>query len=332
MITIIFKLIVSLILLILFAEFLKRIDAFIRGKGFFRKKRFISPWFTTYEAPPPEEKNEMLYFKRGKVVSRVVPENTIRIICLGDSTTINYGTKLHYPTLLESKLNEHYKNLNFEVLNAGGDAYSTAHTLVNLALRLIYLKPDCIIVYQNINDITANYFSPPLKTDYANKYLNNLFLAPEYKIGIQRYLIPSRLLTLLMMKLNNKVFEHNAIKLRDKIDLSVGKEVFRTNLNNIITIAQENRIKVILATQAACFEKRSSRFAFIKRDDFCAYNSIIKQLAEEKKVIVADCFASFKEEAKYFSDTVHYTEEGIEKLSSVFFELFSEIYQDKKIN
>ena len=318
-------------LLFLIAEFLKRVVLFSRGRGFFRPKRFISPWFTAYDAPVPHERNGLLCFKRGQIARKLTDKNTIRIICLGDSTTINVPTVNHYPKLLQDKLNNFYKNVRFEVLNAGADAFTTAHSLVNLALKLRYFSPDCIIVCHNITDLSSVYFLPSLETDYANKYMDNLFLAAECKTGIQRLLLPSRLLSSALMKWNEAMFERKAKSMDiGREDIKLGGEIFETNLKNIVKIAETDGIKVILGAQPGCFRKKTAKFSYIKEKDFREYNKAVQKVAAEQNAVFADCFSGLGQQPEYFVDLVHNTESGVEKVSEVYFETIKRIYSDVK--
>jgi len=322
-------------LVVLFVAFIvlevgTRIILALNGRGFFRDRRFRSPWFTVYDAPAPLENGDFLYFKRGQKTTRITPADTIRIICLGGSTTVNAANKNHYPQVLQDKLNNIYKHVKFEVLNAGGDAFSSEHSFVNLSLRLLYYRPDCIIVYHNINDLSANYFPPSIKTDYANKYVNNLFLAPECKIGMLRYLYNSRLISYFLMRLNNLAFERHAAKLHNP-EVSKGGEIFRNNLINILEVAKAHDIKVIFGVQAACF-KKGEEYIYIKKEDFLEYNNIVRQVAREYNADLVDCFKSLAEKEGYFSDLVHYTASGIEKVSDAFLSEIRKIYPDSPKN
>ncbi len=68
-------------------------------------------------------------------------QNTIRIICLGDSVT--FGWKLpentSYPEILQKKLNEQYNSygINFQAINASVPGYSTNQELAWLKRDLI---------------------------------------------------------------------------------------------------------------------------------------------------------------------------------------------------
>ncbi len=61
------------------------------GGSFFRENRFISPWFTSYDAPPPHfDDSGNAYFRHRTVpVSQTKSEALVRIVAVGGSTTAN---------------------------------------------------------------------------------------------------------------------------------------------------------------------------------------------------------------------------------------------------
>ncbi len=92
---------------------------------------------------------------RGGPVLDPKPDDVLRILCLGGSTTFGTGCKADssaYPALLETMLAARYPGQRFEVLNAGTPGYRSAESLMNLE-RLADLEPDIVIVYHGINDI-----------------------------------------------------------------------------------------------------------------------------------------------------------------------------------
>ncbi|RJP28987.1 MAG: hypothetical protein C4533_04115 [Candidatus Omnitrophota bacterium] len=298
---------------------------FSQGKGFFRERRFVSPWFTVYDPPLPLEKDGIGYFRRGKPAARTPAPGVIRIICLGGSTTANVSTKIDYPQLLENKLNSNTKGIKFEVLNAAADAFSSAHSLVNFELRLIYYHPAYIIVYHNINDLSANYFGKKITSDYANKYMNNLFLAPECKIGFYRVLFKSKLISYILASISYSLFDKQMQSKAEDVDIVYGKDIFRNNLMNIVAVARQNGIIPILASQAACFGKNN--FSYINKNDFIEYNAVIKDVASKTGCIYVDSFSALNENPEYFIDLVHYSESGVEKLADVFYDNLCAIFK-----
>jgi len=94
---------------------------------------------------------------RGTAVSFEKPSNTIRIACLGGSTTYSDGatTDGHtYPARMERLLHEHYGDGSFriEVLNAGVQACVSLESLIHFETQLLDLSPDIAIFHHGTND------------------------------------------------------------------------------------------------------------------------------------------------------------------------------------
>lgn len=93
---------------------------------------------------------------RGREISRAKPPGTIRIACLGASTT--YCAEVPsddatWPAQLERVLQERYPRARFEVVNAGIPGCRAEHTRVQLERRVLPLEPDLVIEYEGYNDL-----------------------------------------------------------------------------------------------------------------------------------------------------------------------------------
>ncbi len=116
---------------------------FVNGRSFFRQNTFISPWITTFDYPPPQiERDGNPYFRHRTVPTSVQKlDGTFRIIAVGGSTTANEKafmmSGVDYPLALEKKLSDAISGITIEVLNAGGNAYSTAQSLINIESRFV---------------------------------------------------------------------------------------------------------------------------------------------------------------------------------------------------
>ncbi|MBT3408360.1 SGNH/GDSL hydrolase family protein [archaeon] len=89
---------------------------------------------------------------RDREYDKKKPENTYRIIGLGDSVTFgaNIDENETFLNILEEKLN-YQSDKNFEVINAGVSAYNIIQYYISLKNKLMVYDPDLVILnfYQN---------------------------------------------------------------------------------------------------------------------------------------------------------------------------------------
>ncbi len=289
-----------------------------KGRSFFRPNTFISCWITTYDYPPPMVSSDgELYFRhRSTPTAYNKPENTMRIIAVGGSTTVNAGAfeaaGIDYSMALERRLKSGYQEVDFEVLNAGGDAFSTAHSLINIQFRLAEMSPDVILLMHNINDSTVNYFLDGATPDYSNKYLQSYFLNPNLQgtLSFTGFLTQSRFLSRfgLPQILANKLGD-----IRPENDFQYGLRLFRRNLVTIASVCRLHGIELVLLTQPSSMQEHQ----FVSMDAFLAYNNEIEEVATEHGVRFIDMFSKMGHDGEYFTDEVHYTPLGVERFADI---------------
>src|SRR5262245_59610472 len=96
---------------------------------------------------------------RGDELTREKPRGTVRIACLGASTTFcaevshNHRT---WPHRLQEKLAEAYPGVRFEVINAAVGGYTATENVRNLTHRVLPLDPDLAIYYEANNEIVKD--------------------------------------------------------------------------------------------------------------------------------------------------------------------------------
>jgi hypothetical protein len=235
---------------------------------------------------------------------------------VGGSTTKNEDAFLlngiDYATALERKLREDIPGLEFEVLNAGSDAYSTAHSLVNIEFRLVEFSPDFILLMHNINDSTVNYFLNGATWDYSNKYLQSYFLNPSLQgtRSVTGFLTQSRFLARfgLPQMLANKGGDINPGN-----DIAEGMRLFERNILAINAICKMNGIELVLMSQATSGEPHQ----FVSQEVFSAYNRLIEVIAAENEIEYIDLASEMGHDKELFLDQVHYTPEGIGRLAGI---------------
>ena len=282
-----------------------------QGLGFWDDPReFTSPFFTTYEEPRPLIGREGFWFHNG-FVPREKPPGEIRVVCLGGSTTVNRREGVSYAQLLEPRLAAHAPGHAVRVLNAGGDGYSTAHVLVDFALRAIEARPDVITVYENINDLSAVRFGDQLAPDYGNKYLSDFYLGMRHRSGFVAALTRvSRLARAVVFRVTSLRFPE--VEQRDSIDWREARALYVRNLRSVVGIARAHGIRVVLATQPARADVRET-------EGFLAFGEAVRELARELDVPLVDVERAVRDERCFLPDAIHYTREGVEAVAEAFY-------------
>jgi lysophospholipase L1-like esterase len=122
---------------------------------------------------------------RGPDVSLEKPPGTLRVLCLGGSTT--YDTNSDGETWeddLQSRLADAYPGQKIEVLNFGMNAASMPFHVTQFALLGVNFKPDLVIVYAGHNDLWSGLGLKGFRPDYSHR----LGHWDDSKRSIQHYL------------------------------------------------------------------------------------------------------------------------------------------------
>lgn len=277
------------------------------GRGFWsRPNAFESAFFTTYDWPAPLIRGEYGTFRDGVTVPRAKPQGELRVICIGGSTTVNDDNPegVVQTRLLEERLRTRIPSHDVRVLNAGGDGFSSAHSLVNFSLRLLDFQPDVVVVLDHVNDMTALDYGDDFQPDYSNKYLSESFLAYEHRLGIGGTLLRlSRGLQLVRWRLSllQNVVESSP-RNGYRHDPQRGRQIFRRNLDSMAALARQHGVRIILLTMG-------------HRDDeqglFASYNEEIRRAGQANQVAVVDLARVMSGHADLFVDAVHMSARGV---------------------
>lgn len=327
-------------------ELALRISDTYSGKGFFSTHRNIlknnKPQlpFRTFGFDLYNTVDDVRYIssRRGELYPVEKPTGTFRIVAFGGSTTAQMIGEWHYPKILESTLKEKL-NKNIEVINVGNEAYSTAHALILLELDVLSWNPDLVILSENNNDLVAMYW-PNFTFDYSNKY-GTIYYLPDHR---SRF-IPSnvffqhfQLWWVLKEKIAKVVYGSDSGVTSYEIHReSMGSEpnplaakVFERNLKSFVSLAKANDVKVILGTQPISnseelfkkfvqYESYSRVIKYPLHEEFLshhrAFNKIIEKVAKEENVSLADNAKLMSGDDKYFTDYIHYSAAGLERLA-----------------
>jgi lysophospholipase L1-like esterase len=129
---------------------------------------------------------------RGDEISRCKPPGTLRIVCIGDSTTFGVWREsqlsmrftVNYPAALQRRLRA-AGDERVEVVNAGVLGYTTAEALALYMSRILALDPDVITVRLGNNDHTllGSPEIPPLAGEREYEIMR-LLPAPAYRLDL----------------------------------------------------------------------------------------------------------------------------------------------------
>jgi lysophospholipase L1-like esterase len=96
---------------------------------------------------------------RGKEVEREKREGVFRIIVVGGSAAMGYGStddEHAFSQILERLLNAESARMKFEVINAGLAAGISMQEFVVISTELLDLKPDMVIIFDGFNDVVGS--------------------------------------------------------------------------------------------------------------------------------------------------------------------------------
>ena len=259
------------------------------------------------------------------------PQGTLRIACLGASTT--YGHQLDaaqaWPAQLARLLRE--DGIDVEVINGGVPGWVSLETLVSFEERALPRRPDLVIVYQGRNELFPQAYNG-YRDDYSH------FRDPDWDFaGTNRFhkaVFRLSHLALLVCtykghrlkwesRLENPIYGCNlksniptpAEAIRN-LDDPARTEAYRSNVTRLVQSARAAGVDVLLCTMAFRAEKfatgmlpeDSSMHPALARQ-VAENNAVVREVGERLGVPVAET-AVMDESEEWFRDDCHMTPEG----------------------
>ena len=205
-------------------------------------------------------------------------EGTIRVACLGGSTTAG-----KWPGTLESVLNGQGAGRRFEVLDFGQNGYSSVHVLITFILSVLDHSPDYVILHTGWNDTTIRGKGSNVKTDFSNVF--RTFEVPPIR---DKWLIRT---SVIYRHFHFALHQVPAwANIRNALDVVSDKVVtfddlqelkpFRRNVEKIVDMAKARGIKVVVTTQPRSTDSSINLFIESKHLDQC--NDVMREIHQEK--------------------------------------------------
>ncbi len=266
---------------------------------------------------------------RGEEFEINKPTGTYRIVTLGGSTTYTENVRSYkdsYPFQLEIALKEKYNHSNVEVINAGVGGYDSWENLINFQFRVLDLEPDLIIVYLAGNDVHSRLVNPkyyrgdnsgrrkPWEDSRGPLFFNSCLMkliftkltGKSMVPGLGQFVTAKTAVPAIQNTEYSKILDGTPAE-----TLKKNKPVyFERNMRNIIAIANEHNISVMLVSWSHSdeFDDYSSTPHY--KSAYKAHNKLIKRIAKEKRVYFYDFVNDMPSNKKYWSDGRHVNERG----------------------
>ncbi len=103
--------------------------------------------------------------------------NTVRIVCLGGSTTAGFPfeVNINFPVFLKCALQQRFPQKKWEVINLGVSAVNS-HGVRHLAPEVLKLKPDLVLLYMGHNEFYGVFGPASARGGISNPALVQWFL------------------------------------------------------------------------------------------------------------------------------------------------------------
>jgi len=252
---------------------------------------------------------------RGDEFTIEKPPNTIRIVCLGASTTFSSEAASNaatWPSLLQQHLQQDFPDVNVEVINAAVSGYVAADNLKNLKHRVLPLDPDLVIYYELNNQIVSD----------TQELARERGLLPPPHPAMVRAIVDHSLLANLVDK-NLKIYSRgrSTEERIDSIPLSLPTR-FLGQLEEMRRMLAERQVPLVLSTFLVKYRRDQDRATQIANADVAfyympwmsidgmlhamdVYNQAILDFAKDKQLDVIDDRDAVPADAAHFVDCMH---------------------------
>jgi lysophospholipase L1-like esterase len=269
---------------------------------------------------------------RGKEFDRAKPKRTVRIACLGASTTFCAEVtddEAAWPARLQALLQERYPDVNIEVINAGIPGCVIADSIKNLTCRVLPLNPDLVIFYEANNDMALD--TRALAGQRGLLEEGQSFRSPFSKLLAEHslfYDLATKNLAVLFSRSDSKSEKLSELP----SDLP---RRFIEKLGEFHDALSERGIPLVLSTQLVKYRRDQPRAVQLANADVAfyymswmsidalldgmdLYNEAIVRFANDREIPVVKETASIPADAKHFVDFIHLADAGCDKMAKRF--------------
>lgn len=308
-----------------------------------RPYRFVPTPYVNYRPTPNFVETTAIgatthneYGFRGRAWNSTKEEDTLRVVCLGGSTTYDTGVaddRDTYAAQLESNLNIALKDpdnvdaarsgwLQAEVLNLGVGGYTSAEVLVTLHFYALPLKPDIVLIESAINDVAPRFMD---EFDYGYAHFRKVWSNDADGI-VERLAEHSRFVLWAGFQLG--IIQPPTLESRTRYPLPSfdiasrnfavnGADAFRRNIEAAVVLIQSAGAKPWLLTQSYLdvpsplgSDSDEAKMEALYKQGQAQHNEILRAIAKVRLVDLIDLGKELPPKSANYVDPIHMTREG----------------------
>jgi lysophospholipase L1-like esterase len=273
---------------------------------------------------------------RGRETTKEKPSGVYRIVILGGSGAMGYGSSSDETTfarVLEKLLNGRAPSGRFEVINAGMASAISAQELVLIVTDIIDLKPDMAVIFDSFNDIVGSVINDR-RPNYPWRFetLEKALKVSPTKLFINKKLRNFRLTKLILERLEEK---RKAQALAALSPNEAGVRAYVDNVNKMVTLLKGLGIEPVVIMQPNIFFKKNlsseergvmaaqpAALAPIARKAFSEADAEVGRVARDRGVVYSSFLGVFDDRPDtIFFDAVHVGDKGQQIIASGIYEL-----------
>jgi lysophospholipase L1-like esterase len=258
-------------------------------------------------------------------VAPTKPAGVHRLAAIGASTT--QGLQLgNYPEDLQAMLSDQDSANNWEVVNAGHQGYGLKDVIALTETAVLPLAPDVLVYYGEINDVAGYKWA----AYYPNGKPRLIQTSLDTYANLRKY-SAFWTFTLLPIVGDNLPFT-GAI---EQFDWPTLLAPWKDDLEHLLDDAAQRHIRVLLVTYAYAWEPGGTVTQAMRqysqaggwpamahpveqfRDGIAEQNRIVRQLASERGLFVAPVAEELNGKTELYSDTVHMTAAGYQRMAEI---------------
>jgi len=284
--------------------------------------------YLPYRVRPQNSSDTNLKGYRGADFTWNKPNDTIRVACIGGSTT--WEGRL--PSSLQAELNRQASagdGHRFEVLNFGAESWTTVESLINYSVRGVHAQPDYVVIYHAINDVVAASHPKHIRPQPDYSHWRKRLRRPPSNMMTGVPLIFDRAAAVCLIRniLYRNQAEHTWANSICNYPFAGNQEfqgtsTFRNNIENLVATALQHGATAVLVTQVHSPEhsrRKCGNDSAIER--VALMNEVLRDVAgrqtESGRVLLVDA-AKAAPRLKLYSemhDWCHFSETGYTRLA-----------------